>query len=91
MGGALTGPRPAAGPGWPEGGPAGKGSPGTGPALLPREFFKGSSLRVAPRLLGCVLEHQTPEGTVAAVLTEVEAYEGSADPASHCLPGPHRA
>ena len=58
----------------------------TGP-LLPREFFAGSSLQVAPRLLGCVLEHQTPEGLVAVQLTEVEAYEGSADPASHAYRG----
>jgi len=42
---------------------------------------------VAPRLLGCVLEHQTPEGLVAVELTEVEAYEGSADPASHAYRG----
>jgi DNA-3-methyladenine glycosylase len=55
--------------------------------LLPREFFAGSSLQVAPRLLGCVLEHQTAEGLVAVQLTEVEAYEGSADPASHAYRG----
>jgi DNA-3-methyladenine glycosylase len=55
--------------------------------LLPREFFAGSSLQVAPRLLGCVLEHQTPGGLVAVELTEVEAYEGSADPASHSYRG----
>ncbi len=63
------------------------GPPGGGSALLPREFFAGPSLQVAPRLLGCVLEHQTPEGLVAVELTEVEAYEGSADPASHSYRG----
>ena len=42
---------------------------------------------MAPRLLGCVLEHQTAEGLVAVELTEVEAYEGSADPASHSYRG----
>ena len=50
--------------------------PGTGPAggaVLPRGFFAGSSLAVAPRLLGCVLAHETPEGLVAVMLTEVEA------------------
>ena len=61
------------------------GGPLTG--LLAREFFAGPSLRVAPRLLGCVLEHETPEGLVAVQLTEVEAYEGSADPASHSYRG----
>jgi DNA-3-methyladenine glycosylase len=57
------------------------------PALLPREFFAGPSLQVASRLLGCVLEHQTADGLVAVELTEVEAYEGSADPASHSYRG----
>jgi DNA-3-methyladenine glycosylase len=61
------------------------GGPLTSP--LAREFFAGSSLQVAPRLLGCVLEHRTPEGLVAVMLTEVEAYEGSADPASHAYRG----
>jgi DNA-3-methyladenine glycosylase len=65
------------------------GGPLTGPgtALLPREFFAGPSLQVAPRVLGCVLEHQTAEGLVAVELTEVEAYEGSVDPASHSYRG----
>lgn len=61
-----------------------------GPAaggLLPRGFFAGSSLEVAPRLLGCVLEHETREGLVAVMLTEVEAYDGAADPASHAYRG----
>src|SRR5215831_16268998 len=61
-----------------------------GPAaggLLPRGFFAGSSLAVAPRLLGCVLEHETSEGLVAVALTEVEAYNGADDPASHAYRG----
>jgi DNA-3-methyladenine glycosylase len=55
--------------------------------VLPRGFFAGSSLAVAPRLLGCVLVRETPEGLVAVMLTEVEAYEGAADPASHAYRG----
>jgi DNA-3-methyladenine glycosylase len=55
--------------------------------LLPREFFARHSLQVAPQLLGCVLEHETAEGLVAVRLTEVEAYEGAADPASHSYRG----
>jgi DNA-3-methyladenine glycosylase len=55
--------------------------------LLPRAFFARPALEVAPALLGCVIEHATPDGLVAAVLTEVEAYEGSADPASHAYRG----
>jgi len=57
------------------------------PGTLPRGFFAGSSLEVAPRLLGCVLEHETGEGLVAVMLTEVEAYDGAADPASHAYRG----
>lgn len=56
-------------------------------AVLPRGFFAAPALEVAPRLLGCVLEHETGEGLVAVALTEVEAYEGLADPASHAYRG----
>ena len=38
---------------------------------------------VAPRLLGAVLRH----GPVAVRLTELEAYEGATDPASHAFRG----
>ena len=62
------------------------GEPAAG-GLLPRGFFAGSSLAVAPRLLGCLLEHETSEGVVAVALTEVEAYNGSNDPASHAYRG----
>jgi DNA-3-methyladenine glycosylase len=54
---------------------------------IPREFFARPSLEVAPDLLGCVLEHETAEGLVAVELTEVEAYAGKADPASHAYRG----
>jgi len=55
--------------------------------ILPRDTFAGSAVAVAPALLGCVLEHDTPEGLVAVALTEVEAYHGQADPASHAYRG----
>jgi DNA-3-methyladenine glycosylase len=58
-----------------------------GSAPLPREFFDRSALAVAPELLGCVLWHAAPEGTVAAVIVEVEAYTGQTDPASHAYRG----
>jgi DNA-3-methyladenine glycosylase len=66
---------------------AGIGQAGTGCAPLPREFFGRSAVTVAPRLLGCVIEHETPDGLVAVRLTEVEAYTGQADPASHAYRG----
>ncbi|WP_431279847.1 DNA-3-methyladenine glycosylase [Leifsonia poae] len=53
-----------------------------------REFFLASSLEVAPLLLGGVLRHETPEGTVGLRITEVEAYVGDGvDPGSHAFRG----
>jgi hypothetical protein len=43
----------------------------------------GSVEQIAPRLLGAVLRH----GTVAVRLTELEAYDGATDPASHAYRG----
>jgi DNA-3-methyladenine glycosylase len=56
-------------------------------APLPRAFFDRLPEDVAPDLLGCVLERSSPEGTVAVRLTEVEAYAGPLDPASHAYRG----
>jgi DNA-3-methyladenine glycosylase len=55
--------------------------------LIPRDFFARHSVQVAPELLGCVIEHQTAAGLVAVELTEVEAYAGASDPASHAYRG----
>jgi DNA-3-methyladenine glycosylase len=58
--------------------------------LIPRDFFARPSVEVAPDLLGCVLEHETADGLVAVELTEVEAYAGRSDPASHAYRGKTR-
>jgi DNA-3-methyladenine glycosylase len=50
---------------------------------LGREFFDRPVLEVAPDLLGCLVTH----AGVSVRLTEVEAYDGPNDPASHAFRG----
>lgn len=58
--------------------------------VLDRAFFDRPATDVAPELLGRVVEHRHADGVVAVRLTEVEAYAGEADPASHAYRGPSR-
>jgi len=53
------------------------------PRPLPRAFYDRAVLAVARDLLGSVLSH----GGVRLRLTEVEAYDGAKDPASHAFRG----
>ncbi|WP_219417493.1 DNA-3-methyladenine glycosylase [Pseudonocardia nigra] len=55
--------------------------------LLAREELAGDVLAAAVRLLGCTVVADTPDGSVAARLVEVEAYRGADDPASHSFRG----
>ncbi|QJY49079.1 DNA-3-methyladenine glycosylase [Pseudonocardia broussonetiae] len=55
--------------------------------LLDREELSTDVLPAAVRLLGCTVEADTPDGTVAVRLVEVEAYRGADDPASHSYRG----
>lgn len=55
--------------------------------VLDREFFDRPVVEVARALLGRVLVHRTEEGEVGVRLTEVEAYAGPLDPASHAYRG----
>ena len=56
--------------------------------VLPRSFYARPAEVVAPELLGCVVEAQGEHGVVAVRLTEVEAYAGEDDAASHAWRGP---
>jgi DNA-3-methyladenine glycosylase len=51
--------------------------------VLPRAFYDRPVLEVAPELLGAIVE----SGGVRLRLTEVEAYDGARDPASHAFRG----
>uniref|UniRef100_UPI003B3B2274 DNA-3-methyladenine glycosylase n=1 Tax=Nakamurella sp. TaxID=1869182 RepID=UPI003B3B2274 len=63
---------------------AGRLTGGTGLGrVLRRGFFARDVLTVAPDLLGRVVVRHTPDGPIAVRLTEVEAYAGPLDPASH--------
>ncbi|HVK20270.1 MAG TPA: DNA-3-methyladenine glycosylase [Actinokineospora sp.] len=55
--------------------------------VLTRDDLAVDPVIAAKRLLGCVIESRTDEGTVAVRLVEVEAYRGGDDPASHCYRG----
>ncbi|MBA2560951.1 MAG: DNA-3-methyladenine glycosylase, partial [Propionibacteriales bacterium] len=52
-----------------------------------RELLSLPSPQVAPSLLGCRLSHDSAEGPVSVELSEVEAYDGLTDPASHAFRG----
>ncbi|MFD6986867.1 DNA-3-methyladenine glycosylase, partial [Streptomyces sp. NPDC059956] len=54
---------------------------------LPRSFFDRPVRTVAPDLLGRTLVRRTPDGPLELRITEVEAYEGEADPGSHAYRG----
>lgn len=53
-----------------------------------RQLLSRPSVEVAPGLLGWRLVSDLDEGRVVVEVTEVEAYAGEADPASHAFRGP---
>lgn len=52
-----------------------------------RTWYARPVLAVAPDLLGAHLTVRSPEGDVTLRITEVEAYDGAADPGSHAFRG----
>ena len=61
---------------------------GTFGGVLARSFYDRPVLDVARELLGAVVVHAAADGAEVAVrLTEVEAYAGGRDPASHAFRG----
>ncbi|MGI8679791.1 MAG: DNA-3-methyladenine glycosylase [Jatrophihabitans sp.] len=55
--------------------------------MVDRANLAGPAVRLAPRLIGAVVVSHVAGLEVAIGLTEVEAYEGAADPASHAFRG----
>lgn len=54
---------------------------------LTRAFFTRDGITLAKALLGKVLVHETSEGIVRGIITEVESYMGIADKGSHTYQG----
>ena len=54
---------------------------------LTRAFFARDGITVARELLGKILVHETPLGTVRGNMTETEAYMGEEDRGSHTYGG----
>lgn len=59
------------------------------PPALRGKFFDRPAVEVAPELLGAVIVARSEYGVTAVRITEVEAYEGPDDPASHAFRGPN--
>ncbi len=54
---------------------------------LSREFFTRDGITVAKELLGKIIVHETSEGTIRGIITEVESYMGENDKGSHTYGG----
>ncbi|HPN96543.1 MAG TPA: DNA-3-methyladenine glycosylase [Candidatus Moranbacteria bacterium] len=55
--------------------------------ILKRNFYNQNTIRVAKELLGCFLVREYRGKIIKAIITEVEAYRGEHDLASHASKG----
>ena len=55
--------------------------------ILPRAFYSGSAVALAPRLIGCRLVRVLDGTRLAGFITETEAYQGEEDQACHARVG----
>ena len=55
--------------------------------ILPREFYSGSAVELAPMLLGKLLVRELDGAKLVGRIVEVEAYMGQGDTASHASRG----
>jgi DNA-3-methyladenine glycosylase len=55
--------------------------------ILTKKFFERSALEVAPELLGKFLVKKVGDKEISLMITDVEAYEGPEDKASHASRG----
>lgn len=54
---------------------------------LSRAFYTRDGITVAKELLGKILVHETSQGTIRGIITEVESYMGEEDKGSHTYGG----
>lgn len=50
---------------------------------LPKSFYQGSAIELAPKFLGKYLVHKTAQGIISGMITDVEAYPAFVDKVSH--------
>lgn len=50
---------------------------------VPKTFFDQPTLQLAEALIGQLIVHELPEGTIVAKIVETEAYQGPTDKAAH--------